>query len=101
MTALPDTIGNLHKLESLVAYNNCLTSLPDSFGELKALDLVNLGKNKLTSLPSEIVKLTNLSLLDLNETGLKAEIIKQTAIFPYILLRLKNRYWIFQNMIIW
>ena len=63
LTSLPDSIGQLTKLESLFIINNQLTSVPDSIKLLTSLDALSFGRNHLTSIPDSIGQLTNLKEL--------------------------------------
>ena len=71
LTSLPDSIGNLNYLKSLVINNTGLTTLPYSIGNLTNLELLDLKKNKLNSLPDSIGNLTNLTQLELNHNNLE------------------------------
>lgn len=65
LTSLPDSLGNLSNLTSLVLKGNQLTSLPDSLSKLTSLKLVDLSLNKLTGLP-DLAALPNLETLNLS-----------------------------------
>ena len=66
LTALPEAIGDLRALETLVAYGNALTALPASLCRLQALKVLDLyGCKGLTSLPSELGGLQALTVLNL------------------------------------
>ena len=70
LTTLPDTIGNLTKLQYLVLENNPLTTLPDTIGNLTNLRELNVVNNKLTTLPDTIGNLTKLQYLVLENNPL-------------------------------
>jgi Leucine-rich repeat (LRR) protein len=57
ITHLPEQIGELKHLESLVLSNTGLITLPDSIGNLSSLALLSLPYNKLTSLPTTVLKI--------------------------------------------
>ena len=71
LTSLPESIGNLTRLQILyLTLNSNLTSLPESIGKLTSLQVLHLHGNKLTSLPELIGKLTSLEYLDLHDNKL-------------------------------
>ena len=51
---MPDSIGQLTNLTSLVLRDNQLTLLQDSIGQLTLLTSLNISKNRLKSLPNSI-----------------------------------------------
>ncbi len=57
LQTLPDTIGNLQKLECLSLSNNQLQALPNTIGNLKWLRWLYLNNNQLQGLPDAIGKL--------------------------------------------
>lgn len=71
ISSLPENIGNLAKLDTLIISNNqdrkILPSLPDSFGNLKNLRYLDLHSMGITSLPDSFCNLTNLKFLDLEQ----------------------------------
>jgi len=67
---LPDTIGNLVNLESLLITKNRLTKLPDSLGRLVKLEELHLFSNELTEFPQCIGQLSNLKMLNLTSNKL-------------------------------
>ncbi|MDJ0516045.1 MAG: COR domain-containing protein, partial [Trichodesmium sp. MO_231.B1] len=68
---LPESIGNLTKLEHLDLTGNQLKNLPESIGNLTKLEHLDLSFNELTSLPKSITKLTNLTGLYLTGNPLE------------------------------
>jgi hypothetical protein len=72
LTALPESIGNLTKLETLDFANNKLTALPESIGNLTNLKILDLSMNDLTALPESIGNLTKLETLDFANNKLTA-----------------------------
>ena len=63
LTELPESIGNLTNLTTLLFRDNQLTTLPESFGNLTNLTKLSLGNYQLTTLPDWIGNLTNLTEL--------------------------------------
>ena len=49
LTLLPESIGDLDNLETIILHHNQITSLPESFGNLSSLFSLNLGYNTLSS----------------------------------------------------
>ncbi|MDD5326636.1 MAG: P-loop NTPase fold protein [Phycisphaerae bacterium] len=70
LTKLPEAIGKLTNLQSLDLWDNGLTALPEAIGKLTNLQSLNLWGNQLTTLPEAITKLTNLQSLDLADNQL-------------------------------
>lgn len=64
--ALPAEIGNLTKLEELMADGCGLTTLPKEIGGLISLKRLTLQSNGMTSVPDEIGNLPALEVLDLS-----------------------------------
>ena len=60
LETLPESIGQLTQLTTLLLSQNELTSLPESFGQLTQLRRLYISQNQLTSLPESIVHLTQL-----------------------------------------
>lgn len=71
LTALPESLGRLTQLQSLNLASNQLTALPESLGKLTQLQSLNLTDNQLTALPDSLDKLTELKELDISGTQLK------------------------------
>ncbi|MFX1297222.1 MAG: leucine-rich repeat domain-containing protein [Promethearchaeota archaeon] len=67
---LPETFGNLNKLQVLEIFSNELTNLPESLGNLKSLEYLNLEGNELKSLPNSIGNLESLQYLNLQDNQL-------------------------------
>jgi internalin A len=70
LSSLPESIGQLKQLQILFVYNNQLSSVPESIGQLKQLQQLYLSGNQLSSLPESIGQLTALKLLDLSNNQL-------------------------------
>lgn len=64
--SLPAEVGQLVKLETLLANNNRLTHLPGTLSNLRSLRDVSLASNQLKSFPTQLCALKNLSSLDLS-----------------------------------
>lgn len=54
VSELPQDMGALQKLQTLVFHNNCLTHLPDSLSALHNLEVLGGSGNRLQSLPEGI-----------------------------------------------
>lgn len=79
LTAIPDEVFELPKLELLILIGNKLTELPPKISQLKNLLTMSLNSNHITRLPKEIAELKNLRILDLGNnqlTELPREIAK-------------------------
>jgi hypothetical protein len=72
LEALPDSIGNLTKLEYLGLSFNGLKALSDSIGKLRNLKVLELDNNQLKTLPDSICKLDLLSRLNVQNNPLEA-----------------------------
>ena len=75
ISSLPDNIGNLQKLDTLIFEinqdNRDLTSLPSSFGNLKSLRYLKLTSMGVRYLPESFSNLTNLTYLNLSANHIK------------------------------
>ena len=67
---LPESIGELTNLTSLILGHNYFRVLPESIGQLTNLTSLNLESTSLTVLPESIGELTNLISLDLGGSSL-------------------------------
>merc|ERR1719184_158258 len=65
LAVLPETLGCLSNLTSLVLKGNTLTDIPTSLNSLRKLKLLDLSMNKITFLPP-IPNLTDLTTLNLS-----------------------------------
>ncbi|MFV0594066.1 leucine-rich repeat-containing protein kinase family protein [Shewanella sp.] len=63
ISALPDSMGELHRLQKLALAGNRLTSLPASMAQCQNLELVRLSANALATLPNWLLKLPKLTWL--------------------------------------
>ena len=66
LTFLPDSIGNLRKLEELHVSGNQLVQLPETIGNLFHLDFLAFDRNQIVSIPERIGDLTHLKILFMN-----------------------------------
>ena len=73
LTQLPESIGNLSKLQMLILTSNPLTHLPDNIGKLSNLRYLSVANTNLTSLPETLSKLSKLEVLDLSNTHITSE----------------------------
>jgi hypothetical protein len=72
LTELPESLGQLTKLQTLDLSRNQLTTLPESLGQLTQLQTLDLSENQLTALPGWLGQLTQLQTLNLSENQLTA-----------------------------
>ncbi|MFW9866112.1 MAG: hypothetical protein ACFFEN_08455 [Candidatus Thorarchaeota archaeon] len=63
ITCLPEALGNLTHLKTLILRYNQLTQLPEWLGELKHLETLNINVNNLNELPVSIGELSSLKNL--------------------------------------
>lgn len=64
----PDTIGELGKLRTFVAYGTTINELPDSIGHLESLEVLDISGTAIDALPYSVGKLRNLQTLDISDT---------------------------------
>ena len=69
--ALPESLGNLKKLEELIVRDTEIMYLPESIGDLESLQTLFIPENWLTELPNSIGNLNSLEILNLNTNHLK------------------------------
>ena len=72
ITTLPESIGDLGILEKLILESNRLISLPESIGNLKNLEILYALHNQITSLPDSFTDLENLKVLWLQDNNLES-----------------------------
>ncbi|GKU93307.1 hypothetical protein SLEP1_g6912 [Rubroshorea leprosula] len=65
LRSIPDSIGQLSKLESMDLLGNQLRSIPDSIRQLSKLESMDLSWNQLRSIPDSIGQLSKLKSMDL------------------------------------
>jgi Leucine-rich repeat (LRR) protein len=68
---LPEWIGELTNLKSLLANSNELSSLPSGLFQLRHLEELNLSLNKLEELPGEIGQLKSLKNLNVSQNAIR------------------------------
>jgi Leucine-rich repeat (LRR) protein len=71
LTALPDEIGTMTKLETLSCFKNQLKELPDSIGQCESLQDANFFNNVLLRLPKGISDCSSLEVLNVGGNKLK------------------------------
>lgn len=87
---VPDELGDLPRLCSLVLCDNRLESVPRSLASLHHLQSLSLHNNRLSTLPPEIVSL-NLQELSLRNNPLVVRFVEEMAFEPPSLLELAGR----------
>jgi Leucine-rich repeat (LRR) protein len=70
LESLPESIGNLTRLNTLSLNGNHLTTLPSSIGNLARLKTLQINNNRLTTLPDTCRELMNLVTIELNNNQL-------------------------------
>jgi hypothetical protein len=82
ISVLPEQIGNLTKLRTLVLNTNKLTSLPNSITKLTDLEILDLSINKNLDIVQQLDKLKKLpklrllKIVDVKMTGDQVAIVK-------------------------
>jgi hypothetical protein len=66
LNQLPDTIGCLQKLHTLIVDCNCLTQLPLPIVRCQQLRVLSVSENRLQHLPPELGDLLNLQVLNVS-----------------------------------
>lgn len=83
ISKIPDAIGNLTKLETLMLAENKIQTLPETIGLLTNLKTLYLFNNQLTALPESIGNLTKLEWLGLIGNIFSKKTIRELKIkFP-------------------
>ena len=72
LSALPEAIGQLSKLQRLSLFGNQLSALPEAIGQLSKLQTLILSNNQLSALPEAIGQLSELQTLYLSGNQLSA-----------------------------
>ena len=73
LSAVPDSVGRLGHLTSLVLKSNKLTELPDSLNSLTNLKLLDVSNNKISRLPS-LSQLNLLTTINLAVNSLEGDL---------------------------
>lgn len=78
---LPNSIGDLTKLQKFALAGNQLTTLPDSMQKCKSLELLRLSANNLNHIPSWLFELPKLSWLSFsgNDCSIKPQVDLEKA----------------------
>ncbi|MDG6773913.1 leucine-rich repeat-containing protein kinase family protein [Thiomicrorhabdus sp. ZW0627] len=63
LTHLPNSIGNLHRLQKLMLAGNQLQALPESLSQCQSLQLMRISANQLSNLPDWLLELPKLAWL--------------------------------------
>ena len=71
-STLPESVGQLAKLQTLDLSKTRITALPASVGQLAKLQTLNLGKTRITALPESLGQLASLQTLNLYSTQITA-----------------------------
>ena len=69
LETLPESLGEISSVETLLASHNQLTALPSSLFQLKKLQKLVLSFNKLATLPDSCSSLNELKILDLSHNS--------------------------------
>ena len=69
---IPESIGNLPRLQSLYLINTQIRELPESIGNLTSLQILDLWNTQIRALPESIGNLTYLQSLSLNFAQIRA-----------------------------
>ncbi|OWM84408.1 hypothetical protein CDL15_Pgr020648 [Punica granatum] len=71
LSALPDSVGRLSKLQRLQLYSTKIEELPDSLGDLESLVSLQLSSTNLSALPDSVGRLSKLQRLQLYSTKIE------------------------------
>jgi Leucine-rich repeat (LRR) protein len=74
---LPETLGKLVHLKTLNCYRNQLEMLPEQLLQLTQLRTLNVARNRLEWLPEALVELTNLEMIDVSYNQLRLLSVEQ------------------------
>ena len=72
LTQLPEEIGQLVKLETLVICGNLLNALPKSLSKLRSLREFDASHNQISTFPVTLSSLNNLDSVDLSSNKIKS-----------------------------
>ena len=70
LSEIPENIGDLSELESLIIKNGNIESIPDSLFAISSLKHLDLSENKINNLGEKLSKLKNLEFLDVSQNQL-------------------------------
>lgn len=77
LTRIPDAIGDMVQLKSLILSENRLQAIPESIGMLTNLKILYLFHNKITSLPESIGTMKELQWLGLRGNPISRKTIRE------------------------
>ncbi|MCZ4408177.1 leucine-rich repeat domain-containing protein [Cryomorphaceae bacterium 1068] len=77
LTALPDCMDQLTKLEKLYINSNTFTELPDAFGAMKNLEVLDISDNNLKNIPPSLFTLTGLKKIYISGNQFSDEDVKK------------------------
>jgi len=83
LTKLPDSIGELTKLQKFPLAGNRLTSLPESMQKCQNLELIRLSANSLQEIPEWLLKLPKLAWLAFSGNPCSVSKASKTKIVAY------------------
>ncbi|XP_046611616.1 leucine-rich repeat-containing protein 47-like [Neodiprion virginianus] len=89
LDAIPDEIGKLENLTSLVLHSNKIAKLPSAIGKLTKLKVLDVSRNNLDFVPDDLGNLPQLMTLNLGLNALK-ELPSQAANIKLSILDLSN-----------
>ena len=69
---LPEQIGDLKKLETLIVNLNQLTGFPQSLSNLRSLKTINASHNHFAIMPVVVYSLRNLDVIDFSSNKITA-----------------------------
>jgi Leucine-rich repeat (LRR) protein len=72
LSEIPQNIGDLSELESLIIKRGDIESIPDSLFSISSLKHLDLSGNKIKNLSEDISKLENLEYLDISQNQLES-----------------------------
>ncbi len=77
ISCLPDSMGELHRLQKFAFAGNQLKKLPNTMANCKALELIRLSANQLTSLPDWLFQLPKLAWLAFSGNKLASKALQE------------------------
>jgi hypothetical protein len=83
LTALPECMETLTKLEKLIIGSNDFESIPDFFGNMTNLEVLDISNNGLTAIPPSIFELSSLNKITIEGNQFsEADVKKLEETFP-------------------